>query len=91
MFLSISCFRLDIYESKENNLITATFELPGLKKEDVSIDLQDDHLIVTGETKLPKDKEESGYVVKERRRGKFSRTIPLPSGTKVCINASSVQ
>jgi len=74
--------KLDIHESPENNLVTATFELPGLKKEDVSIDLQNNRLVVSGETNFSKDTQENGYVVKERRRGKFSRAIPLPSGTK---------
>lgn len=33
---------MDVYEDKEKNLVTATFELPGLKKEDVQIDV---HLV----------------------------------------------
>ena len=76
-----SC-RLDIHENKESNEITATFELPGLNKEDVVIDLHNNRLIISGETKFEKNTEENGYVVKERRRGKFSRTLPLPTGTK---------
>ena len=76
-------YRLDLFESKDSNQVTATFELPGLKKEDVSIDLQNNHLVVAGETKWSQEnKDENGWVVKERRRGKFSRTIPLPQGTK---------
>ena len=70
-----------MHESKENNLITATFELPGLKKEDVTIDLQINRLIVSGEANFSDEKEENGYVVKERRSGRFSRTIPIPQGT----------
>ena len=71
-----------MHESKENNLITATFELPGLKKEDVTIDLQNNRLIVSGEVNFSDEKEENGYVVKERRSGRFSRTVPIPQGTK---------
>ena len=71
-----------MHESKENNLITATFELPGLKKEDVTIDLQNNRLIVSGETNFSDEEEENGYVVKERRSGRFSRTVPIPQGTK---------
>ena len=70
-----------MHESKENNLITATFELPGLKKEDVTIDLQNNRLIVSGEANFSDEKEENGYVVKERRSGRFSRTVPIPQGT----------
>ena len=68
--------------SAENNLITATFELPGLKKEDVTIDLQNNRLVVSGEANFSEQKEENGYVVKERRSGKFSRAVPIPKGTK---------
>ena len=71
-----------MHESKENNLITATFELPGLKKEDVTIDLQNNRLIVSGEANFSDEKEENGYVVKERRSGRFSRTVPISQGTK---------
>ena len=71
-----------MHESKENNLITATFELPGLKKEDVTFDLQNNRLIVSGEANFSDEKEENGYVVKERRSGRFSRTVPIPQGTK---------
>lgn len=36
--------RMDLHENTGRNRVTATFELPGLKKEDVSIDLQNGHL-----------------------------------------------
>ena len=74
--------RVDVHESTENNLVTASFELPGLKKEDVTIDLQNGRLIVSGEAKYSDEKEENGYVVKERRSGKLSRAVPVPQGTK---------
>ena len=83
---------MDVHEDKENSLITATFELPGLKKEDVSIDVHNNRLVVSGETTFSKDSNEDGYIVKQRRRGKFSRMLPLPQGTQVsytftsCIN-----
>lgn len=74
---------MDIHEDPEKNLVTATFELPGLKKEDVSIDVQNNRLVVSGETTFSKESNEEGYIVKQRRRGKFSRMIPLPQGTQV--------
>ncbi|KAK7461910.1 hypothetical protein VKT23_008341 [Stygiomarasmius scandens] len=74
--------RMDIHENKEKNLVTATFELPGLKKEDVQIDVQDGWLTVSGETKSSEEHEKDGYAVQERRYGKFSRTLALPRGIK---------
>lgn len=78
--------RMDIHENTETNVITATFELPGLRKEDVSIDVHKNRLIISGETNFAADKEEGGFVVKERRRGKFSRSLPLPQNIQVCCN-----
>ncbi|THH08975.1 hypothetical protein EW145_g2332 [Phellinidium pouzarii] len=74
--------KIDVHENPEANLVTTTFELPGLKKEDISIDLQNNRLVVSGVTNVSDDREENGYVIKERHSGKFTRTVPLPSGTK---------
>lgn len=74
--------RMDVHEDAEKNLVTATFELPGLRKEDVNIDVHNNQLTVSGETKQDASREENGYAVRERRYGKFSRTIPLPQGVK---------
>ncbi|KAG5653454.1 hypothetical protein H0H81_000343 [Sphagnurus paluster] len=74
--------RMDLHENAESNRVTATFELPGLKKEDVNIDLRDGHLTISAETKLSEEHERSGYAVRERRFGKVSRTLQLPQGVK---------
>jgi len=39
-------------------------------------------IVVSGEVNTSKDITENGYVHRERHTGKFSRTLPLPSGTK---------
>ncbi|KAJ8080483.1 hypothetical protein PM082_017316 [Marasmius tenuissimus] len=74
--------RMDLHEDNEKNIVTATYELPGLKKEDVNIDVHDGRLTVSGETKISSDHEENGYAIRERRFGKFSRTLQLPRGVK---------
>ncbi|KAJ3529218.1 hypothetical protein NMY22_g9088 [Coprinellus aureogranulatus] len=74
--------RMDLHEDKEKNLVTATFELPGLKKEDVNIEVRDSRLTVSAESKISEEHEEGGYAVRERRYGKFSRTLQLPQGVK---------
>ncbi|KAG6370525.1 HSP20-like chaperone [Boletus reticuloceps] len=74
--------RLDLHESKGSNVVTATFELPGLKSEDVTIDLHHNRLIISGESATSNSHEEGGYAVHERRYGKFFRTLQLPFGTK---------
>ena len=75
---------LDLHEDKEKNLVIATLDLPGLKKEDVTIDVHNDRLVISGETSTSTTEEnkDTGYHVRERRFGKFSRTISLSKGTK---------
>ncbi|KAF9454581.1 small heat shock protein [Macrolepiota fuliginosa MF-IS2] len=73
--------RMDLYEDTDKNVVTATFELPGLKKEDVEIELQNNRLTISGES-TASEHDQGGYVVRERRFGKFSRTLQLPAGIK---------
>ena len=75
---------MDLHEDQEKNLVTATFELPGLTKENVQIDVRDNVLTVSGESTISSERDEKGYSVRERRYGKFSRSLPLPQGIKVC-------
>ena len=63
--------------------MTATFELPGLRKEDVEIQVHNNRLTVSGESSTSEELDSEGYAVRERRYGRFSRTLPLPTGTKV--------
>ncbi|KAF8911800.1 hypothetical protein CPB85DRAFT_1434832 [Mucidula mucida] len=53
--------RMDLHEDAEKNIVTASFELPGLKKEDVNIDVHDGRLTITGESKISTEREEEGY------------------------------
>ena len=74
---------MDLHEDAEKNTVTATFELPGMKKEDVQIGIHDGRLTVSGETKVSEEHNKDGYAVRERRFGKFSRTLRLPPGVNV--------
>ncbi|KAH9837562.1 HSP20-like chaperone [Rhodofomes roseus] len=74
--------RMDLHEDNQQNLVTATFELPGLNKENVSIDVHNGVLTVSGGSTVEDKRDENGYAVRERRVGKFSRAIPLPQGIK---------
>ena len=67
--------------------MTATFELPGLTSEDVAIDVHQNRLTVSGESTVSESEEGRDYVVRERRSGKFSRTLQLPFGTKVSLSS----
>ncbi|KAK7033293.1 heat shock protein 16 [Favolaschia claudopus] len=74
--------RMDLHEDATNNTVTATFELPGVKKEDVQIDVHNGRLNVSAESKISEEKEQDGYAIRERKFGRISRTLQLPQGVK---------
>ena len=76
-------FRLDLHENTEKNLVTASFDFPGVSKEDIQIDVASGKLTVSTEKKQSTEHSEDGYTTRERRFGKFSRTLQLPQGIKV--------
>ncbi|KAJ7166489.1 small heat shock protein [Mycena crocata] len=74
--------RMDLHEDTKANTVTATFELPGIKKEDVQIDVHNGRLTIAAEGKISEAHEQDGYAIRERRYGKMSRTLQLPQGVK---------
>ncbi len=74
---------MDLHEDAKANSVVASFELPGFKKEDVHIDVHNGRLTVSADSNVSSEKKEEGYVVKERRFGKHSRTLHMPQGIKV--------
>lgn len=69
--------------AEKNGNFIATLELPGLKKEEVKVEVTDEGLIISGERKLEKEEKEEGYVRSERSYGSFYRLVPLPKGARV--------
>lgn len=53
--------------------------LPGIKKEDIKIDLEDRTLTVSGERKSTREEDNVKYHLVESRYGSFSRTLTLPN------------
>ena len=74
--------KIDVKESKKE--ITVSAELPGMKEKDISINLEDELLTLTGEKKEEKTKEEEDYYHREVSYGSFRRVIPL--GAKVNVD-----
>ncbi len=71
---------VDVQRSDGNLEVTA--ELPGLKKEEVKVEMTADALIIHGERKREMKEEKEGYHRFERSYGNFYRAIPLPEGIK---------
>ena len=68
---------IDLVESDKE--IIATAEMPGLEKQDIKINVTEDMLEISAETKQEEKKEEKGYIYRERRSGSYYRAISLPS------------
>lgn len=67
---------VDVYEQDGNVVVEA--ELPGVKRENVDVSIQDNSLIISGEMKREEEKKEEGYYRRERHYGRFMRSVPLP-------------
>jgi len=72
---------LDLIETDEK-LIVKT-DLPGVKKEDINIELTEDTISITANFKEEIEVEEANYVKKERRFGEAKRELRLPAKIKV--------
>jgi HSP20 family protein len=65
----------DVYEKDGNLMVKA--DLPGLKKEDIRITLEDGALVLQGERKEEKKVEKEDYYLAECNYGSFYRRLPL--------------
>ena len=70
---------IDVYEDKDQFTVVA--EVPGMKKEDVNITLQNGVLTISGERKQEEKKPDQGFR-SERFAGRFQRSITLPASVE---------
>lgn len=73
--------RVDVFE-KDNRLVTK-IDLPGMKKEDVKVEVTDGQLTISGERKHEAEEKTEGFYRCEREYGSFYRTVPLPEGARI--------
>ena len=57
-------------------------ELPGMKPDDVNIEMTGDAMVIRGERREEREENQGGMHVSERRYGNFYRAVPLPEGAK---------
>ena len=67
--------------TRDNKLVTR-IDLPGMKKEDVNVEVADGILTLSGERKKEVKEEKDNYFREEREYGSFCRRVPLPKGVK---------
>ena len=70
--------RIETVQKGDQYIVRA--ELPGLKKDDVQVDLGENALTIRGERREEHEEERQGYFHSEREYGQFYRTVPLPDG-----------
>ena len=76
---------VDIYEEEHGVALKA--ELPGIDKNDISIDVKDRVLTLSGERSEESKTEEKKFYRRERTYGKFQRVFTLPEG----VNADEIK
>jgi len=67
---------VDVYEDKENIVIEV--EVPGMKEEDLKVNLENNTLTISGERKFEKEEQDKNYYRMERSYGSFTRSFLLP-------------
>jgi len=68
---------LDVIENNDEFVVKAS--LAGIDPDDLEITYSDNALTIRGETKMEQDVEESRYHLRERRYGRFARSVSLPA------------
>jgi HSP20 family protein len=69
---------IEMFEQEGKLVVQA--ELPGLRKDDVQAQIEDDAIVISGERHSEGQRDEAGRYVSERSYGSFYRVIPLPDG-----------
>jgi len=67
---------VDVYE--DGNNLVAEMNLPGLKGDDIEVEVEHNHLRISGKREEVQEKKEKNHYAKEIRRGSFQRVIALP-------------
>jgi HSP20 family protein len=69
---------MDLVETAEDFVLRA--DLPGMRRDDVKLEIEDNVLTVSGERAAEHTEGEQGYYRLERAFGTFSRSLTLPKG-----------
>jgi len=80
---SISTFTPSVNTREDENGYYIEVDLPGVKKEDISVDLNDRVLTISGERKFKDEVKEENYYKIETAFGKFERSFSIPEDADV--------
>ena len=73
--------KIDVFE-KDDRLVTRA-DLPGLKRDDVSVQVVGGRLVLSGERKREAEEKKDSFYRIEREYGTFYRAVPLPDGVNL--------
>jgi HSP20 family protein len=69
---------VDVFQRGDEFVVRA--DVPGLSRDDISVEIGDDALTIRGERKYDREEEREGVFRSERGYGSFYRVVPLPEG-----------
>jgi HSP20 family protein len=70
--------QIEAFEKEDKFIVRA--ELPGLKKDDIEVNVTEDALTIQGQRRHEQEEQREGFYHSERSYGSFYRAIPLPDG-----------
>jgi HSP20 family protein len=76
--LAVWAPEIEVFDREGEFVVRA--DLPGLKKEDVRVEVTENALILEGERRKEHEERREGFYRSERSYGRFSRAVPLPEG-----------
>ncbi len=71
---------IDMYQTENDVVVKAT--IPGMKAEDVQINIAGDVLTLKGEVKQEEERNDKAWHIREQRFGSFERSVALPTAVK---------
>jgi len=71
------CFSPAVDIINKDETIELTVELPGMKKEAISLNIEDKVLTISGECKVQEEEKKDNYLRRERNCGSFKRSFTL--------------
>jgi HSP20 family protein len=70
----------DVEVFQKNSQLTIRADLPGMKRDEISVDVNEDSVTIQGERRREREEDQEGVYRSERSYGSFCRVIPLPQG-----------
>ena len=77
---SMSAPAIDMYQTDNEVVVEAS--IPGLRTEDVQINITGDVLTLKGEMKQEEERKDKAWHIREHRFGSFERSVALPTAVK---------